>query len=207
MQTPVALHRDPAAIAPLKPGELPAELRNLALDTVAAAARLTGTLHPVTARAIATFLRPANSYHSNLIERHDTHPLDIARAMQQEYSTDTRNRSLQLEALAHIAMHEQLPALLGQPQRQPRRRAPREGAAAGRGLGPAAGSQRGAHSNRPARRPAHLPAPAGPASVGEACCSARTGPGHPHGRTAAVGFGHRTYFDNAHRQTPEALWA
>lgn len=113
METPVDLYGDPAAIAPLKPGELPAELRNLALNIVAAAARLTGALHPVTARAIADFLRPANSYYSNLIEGHDTHPLDIARALQQEYSADSRNRSLQLEALAHIAVHERLPELLG----------------------------------------------------------------------------------------------
>jgi hypothetical protein len=49
----------PAAIALLKPSELPAELRNLALEMVAAA-RLAGFLHPMTGRAIAGFLRPAN---------------------------------------------------------------------------------------------------------------------------------------------------
>ena len=108
----VKLYRDPAAIAPLKPSELPAELRNRALEIVEAAARLAGSLHPVTARAIADFLRPANSYYSNLIEGHDTHPLEIARALQDEYSPDSRNRSLQLEALAHIAVHKRLPELL-----------------------------------------------------------------------------------------------
>jgi hypothetical protein len=34
------LYDDPPAIAPLKPNELPAELRELALEIVAAAARL-----------------------------------------------------------------------------------------------------------------------------------------------------------------------
>jgi Fic family protein len=106
------LYYDPAAIAPLKPSELPAELRELALEIVAAAARLGGSLHPVTTQAIADFLRPANSYYSNLIEGHDTHPLAIAQALRAEYAPDSRNRSLQLEALAHIEVHKQLPALL-----------------------------------------------------------------------------------------------
>ncbi|MGI4733616.1 MAG: hypothetical protein ACRYG7_00385 [Janthinobacterium lividum] len=66
----------------------------------------------MTAQAIADFLRPANSYYSNLIEGHDTHPLTIAQALRAEYTPDSRNRSLQLEALAHIEVHKQLPALL-----------------------------------------------------------------------------------------------
>lgn len=50
MNTRDGLYRDPAAaIAPLKPSELPAELRELALEIVAAAARLGGALHPLTA--------------------------------------------------------------------------------------------------------------------------------------------------------------
>ena len=119
MQTPVLLYRDPAAIAPLKPSELPPQLRNQALAVVEAAARLTGSLHPATAEAIADFLRPANSYYSNLIEGHDTHPLAIAQAMQAHYSADSRNRSLQLEALAHIAVQAQLPALLAAADNNP----------------------------------------------------------------------------------------
>jgi Fic family protein len=112
MKKPDVLYRDPAAIAPLKPSELPVELRELALAIVEAAARLGGSLHPMTAQAIATFLRPANSYYSNLIEGHDTHPLAIAQALREEYAPDSRNHSLQLEALAHIEVHQQLPELL-----------------------------------------------------------------------------------------------
>lgn len=112
MKNAEGLYRDPAAIAPLKPSELPPELRELALAIVEAAARLGGSLHPVTAQAIADFLRPANSYYSNLIEGHDTHPLSIAEALREQYAPDSHNRSLQLEALAHIAVHERLPALL-----------------------------------------------------------------------------------------------
>jgi len=112
MYTSIALYRNPAAISPLKPTPLPKELHAVALSVVEAAARLSGSLHPVTAAAIADFLRPANSYYSNLIEGHDTHPLEIARALQEQYSADSRNRSLQLEATAHIAVHARLPELL-----------------------------------------------------------------------------------------------
>ena len=107
-------YHDASAIAPLKPSPWPPEVRELALQVVEAAASLAGRLHPLTAAAIADFLRPANSYYSNLIEGHDTHPLDIARALQEDYSADSRNRSLQLEAKAHIAVHARLPELLAE---------------------------------------------------------------------------------------------
>jgi hypothetical protein len=45
-----------------------------------------------------------NCYYSNLIEGHDTHPIDIERALKNDYSHDTRKRDLQLEAKAHIAV-------------------------------------------------------------------------------------------------------
>ena len=41
-------------------------------------------------------------YYSNLIEGHDTHPIDIERALSEDYSADARRRNLQLEARAHI---------------------------------------------------------------------------------------------------------
>jgi Fic family protein len=43
-----------------------------------------------------------NCYYSNLIEGHDTHPIDIERALKNDYSKDARKRDLQLEAKAHI---------------------------------------------------------------------------------------------------------
>jgi hypothetical protein len=47
-----------------------------------------------------------NCYYSNLIEGHDTHPVDIERAMKNDYSQDARKRDLQLEAKAHIALQQ-----------------------------------------------------------------------------------------------------
>ena len=43
-----------------------------------------------------------NCYYSNLIEGHNTHPVDIERALKNDYSNDTHKRDLQLEAKAHI---------------------------------------------------------------------------------------------------------
>ena len=47
-----------------------------------------------------------NSYYSNLIEGHNTHPVDIERALRNEYSADAHKRDLQLEARAHIAVQQ-----------------------------------------------------------------------------------------------------
>ena len=47
-----------------------------------------------------------NCYYSNLIEGHDTHPIDIERALQGDYSNDAKKRDLQLEAKAHIAVQQ-----------------------------------------------------------------------------------------------------
>lgn len=43
-----------------------------------------------------------NCYYSNLIEGHDTHPVDIERALNDDFSKEPKKRDLQLEAKAHI---------------------------------------------------------------------------------------------------------
>ncbi len=52
--------------------------------------------------ALAELVRAMNCYYSNLIEGHDTHPIDIERALKDDYSRDRKKRDLQLEAKAHI---------------------------------------------------------------------------------------------------------
>jgi Fic family protein len=47
-----------------------------------------------------------NCYYSNLIEGHDTHPVDIERALQGDYSKDRKKRDLQIEAKAHIVVQQ-----------------------------------------------------------------------------------------------------
>ena len=53
---------------------------------------------------LADLVRSMNCYYSNLIEGHNTHPVDIERAIHNELSEDPRKRDLQLEAKAHIAV-------------------------------------------------------------------------------------------------------
>ena len=45
-----------------------------------------------------------NCYYSNLIEGHYTHPVDIERAMKNDYSADQSKRNLQCEAKAHVTV-------------------------------------------------------------------------------------------------------
>jgi len=47
-----------------------------------------------------------NCYYSNLIEGHDTHPRDIDRALQRNFSSQPKKRALQLEAVAHIEVQK-----------------------------------------------------------------------------------------------------
>jgi len=77
-------------------------LKPLASELMNAARILGGRLHPDTLAAVSGLLRTVNCYYSNLIEGHDTHPIEIDRAMAADYSADPKRRSLQLEARAHI---------------------------------------------------------------------------------------------------------
>lgn len=56
--------------------------------------------------SLAGLVRAMNCYFSNLIEGHDTHPIDIERALKNDYSKDAGKRDLQLEAKAHITVQE-----------------------------------------------------------------------------------------------------
>jgi Fic family protein len=51
-----------------------------------------------------------NCYYSNLIEGHDTHPVDIERALRNDYSAEPEMRNLQLEARAHIMVQRWIDA-------------------------------------------------------------------------------------------------
>jgi Fic family protein len=78
------------------------ELSDLAVDLAARAAGFRRSLPEGILRSLATLVRAMNCYYSNLIEGHDTHPVDIERALNKDYSADSRKRNLQLEAKAHI---------------------------------------------------------------------------------------------------------
>jgi Fic family protein len=79
-------------------------LTDLAIDLVAKSAGFRRSLPPGVRVALADLMRATNCYYSNLIEGHDTHPVDIERALKNDYSNDARKRALQLEAKAHIGV-------------------------------------------------------------------------------------------------------
>ncbi len=56
--------------------------------------------------SLAKLVRAMNCYYSNLIEGHETHPIDIERALKEDYSAEPEKRNLQLEAKAHIAVQQ-----------------------------------------------------------------------------------------------------
>ncbi|MFZ5798111.1 MAG: Fic family protein [Thermodesulfobacteriota bacterium] len=95
------MYRNPSEMEPLLPSGAP-DLEDMAREVVSGSSALGGQLHPVTQQAVVELLRLINSYYSNLIEGHSTHPVDIERAMRQDYSSDPAKRDLQKESLAHI---------------------------------------------------------------------------------------------------------
>ena len=83
-----------------------AGLNDLALELAERSAAFRSSLPASVAEALADLVRAMNCYYSNLIEGHDTHPIDIERAMRDDYSADPKKRNLQLEARAHIAVQK-----------------------------------------------------------------------------------------------------
>ena len=98
-------------------------LTDLAVELAARAAGLPPQPAPRrVSAALADLVRAMNCYYSNLIEGHDTHPVDIERALRHDYSADPRTRNLQMEA---AGAHRR--AALDRRRRagRPRRRRPR----------------------------------------------------------------------------------
>ena len=81
-------------------------LTDLALDLAQKSAGFRRSLPAAMLASLADLVRAMNCYYSNLIEGHDTHPVDIERALKNDYSQDRRQRDLQLEAMAHIAVQQ-----------------------------------------------------------------------------------------------------
>lgn len=82
------------------------ELSDLALELTAKSTGLSKSLPPAILKALANLVRSMNCYYSNLIEGHDTHPVDIERALNEDFSDDPEKRDLQLEAKAHITVQQ-----------------------------------------------------------------------------------------------------
>src|ERR1039457_656573 len=83
-----------------------AALTDLAFDLTQKSAGFRRSLPPSLLTSLADLVRAMNCYYSNLIEGHDTHPVDIERALKNDYSQDAHKRDLQMEAKAHIAVQQ-----------------------------------------------------------------------------------------------------
>lgn len=81
-------------------------LSDLSITLAATASGFRRSLPAGVMIALADLVRAMNCYYSNLIEGHDTHPIDIERALRNDYSDDKARRNLQLEAKAHIAVQQ-----------------------------------------------------------------------------------------------------
>src|SRR5277367_48684 len=79
-----------------------AALTDLALELAQKSAGFRRSLPESLLSSLADLVRSMNCYYSNLIEGHDTHPIEIERALKGDYSKDAKKRDLQLEAKAHI---------------------------------------------------------------------------------------------------------
>ena len=81
-------------------------LADLAVELTAKSVGFRKRLPDGVVHALADLVRSMNCYYSNLIEGYDTHPLDIERALQNDYSKEPRKRDLQKEAVAHIEVQK-----------------------------------------------------------------------------------------------------
>lgn len=86
------------------------ELIDLAMDLARKSEGFKRSMPDGTVRALSDMVRSMNCYYSNLIEGHDTHPVDIERALDNDYSEDAEKRELQLEAKAHIEVQQWIDA-------------------------------------------------------------------------------------------------
>ena len=88
------------------------EIINKAERIIIESAKLTGNLNIHVINAIKDNLRTINSYYSNKIESEGTHPIDIERAMKNDFSQDDKKKSMQQLSLVHIEVQKYLESTL-----------------------------------------------------------------------------------------------
>ncbi len=88
-------------------GEIDKSLLLKANKLLLESSKLEGSHTPQILQAVRDLLYTVNSYYSNKIESEGTHIIDIERAMQQDYSKDTKKRNLQILSLTHIEVQKE----------------------------------------------------------------------------------------------------
>jgi Fic family protein len=82
------------------------QLNDLAIELAAKSAGFKRSLPESMVSTLGDLVRSMNCYYSNLIEGHNTHPIDIERALRDDFSEDKAKRNLQQEAKAHIEVQK-----------------------------------------------------------------------------------------------------
>lgn len=98
-------------LMPLADGMHPEKRRtidDLVSELIGKSASLNERLHPIVQNSVGDLVRSMNCYYSNLIENHHTHPVDIEKALNGDYSAKPEIRNLQLEATAHIYVQKEI---------------------------------------------------------------------------------------------------
>lgn len=98
----------PHQFEPLLPQHRLEELALRTRSIVEQAFQLQGAAHPATRARLRELVRAMNSYYSNLIEGHSTHPRNIDRALHSDFSSAPDVAKRQRLALAHIEAEREL---------------------------------------------------------------------------------------------------
>lgn len=101
-------YTQPHQFGPLLPQRRLEEFRQRTRTVVERSLRLSGSAHPATIGSLRELVREMNSYYSNRIEGQSTHPLNIERALQRDFSDQPDVARLQRLALAHIEAEREL---------------------------------------------------------------------------------------------------
>lgn len=102
-------HEDVSLMEPLLIGESSkyrTGLSDLTIELAMKSMGLKKSLPKSIIKELSTLVRSMNCYYSNLIEGHNTHPVDIEKALKGDYSSNHEVRNLQLEAKAHIIVQK-----------------------------------------------------------------------------------------------------
>ncbi len=94
-------------------GSINPELIDLAERVCYESTSLSSNHNPTILNELKEMLRIVNSYYSNRIESEGTHPVNIEKAMRKEFSSDTKEKRLQLLSLAHIETQREMEHHLG----------------------------------------------------------------------------------------------
>ncbi len=100
----------PSAMEPMMPQEGVAmtAMSDIVIDLIAKSEKLKSKFNPQMQSSLSDMVRSMNCYYSNFIEGHNTHPIDIERALKLDFSHDIKKRNLQIEAKAHIELQQKI---------------------------------------------------------------------------------------------------